>query len=136
MDNISVGNLFPSNGSNYKPLDVHSLYNTKETKLKREEEFSVINLIKERKDKQQKVYDQYRKIYRMCLNKIKAANKMNKYEILYEVPDAIFRCPDYMSVECLDYLEIKLKKLKFDVKVVSFNTIYINWENLEKNRED
>lgn len=133
MHNISVGNLFPTNGSNYKPLDVYTIYNINNPTIKSElkEEFNVKKLIKERKDRQLKVYEQYKKMYRLCLNKIKSANKMQTYEIIYEVPHAIFRCPEYVSVDCLNYLEKKLKKLKFEVEIVSLNSVYVNWDNIK-----
>jgi hypothetical protein len=129
---ICVGNLFPTNETKYEPLDVYSLYNIQENKTKQTEEISVSSLIKQKKDKLQKVYDEYRKIYRMCLTRIKMANKISIYSIYYEIPIAVFRCPEYSQIECLDYISSKLKKLpQFEINIILPNILFINWSELK-----
>jgi hypothetical protein len=146
MDNININNLFPlsnSRSSVDKPLDVTSLYNFDrpqnielEANVKTEINFSVESIINERKEKKRIIHNRYRKITDMCLNKIKSANKINKTDIVFNIPLTVFGCHEYNSDECLDYMEYKLRKLYMDTYILSKTAIFVSWLNIENNMKD
>lgn len=135
MDRININNLFSSSTINNKPLDVHSLYNPKENKIKNNIKFNVDRLVNVRDEQERRIYDGYKKIYNMCLNKIDTANSMRKTEIIYEIPRSVFRCPDYSPWECKDYLQKKLRKLDMDTLMMSDHFMFISWLNIKENRK-
>lgn len=133
MDRISINNLFPTN--DFQPLDVNNLYNTQGNKAKNKLNFNIDRLIKLREERKQKIFIQYDKIFNMCLNRITLANNLNKTEIVYEVPEAIYGHFDYNIHDCIQYLENKLKDMDLDTLILNNRTIYVSWLNLEENRK-
>lgn len=131
MDRISINNLFPSN-NDFKPLDVNSLYNPQEKHVRNKINFNIDRLVNLREERKKKVLIQYERIFNMCLNKINLANNLNKVEIVYDVPEAIYGSFDYNSNDCLEYIDDKLKKLKLDTLILDNKSIYVSWENLAK----
>ena len=135
MDKITINNLFPSaSTTDNKPLDVYSLYNPEANKIKNNINFSVDKLIQVREDRRIKTVEQYKKIFNLCLAKIDSTNKMGLYELVYEIPLAVYRYPDYNPVECIEYLNNKLKILYMDTKILSISEILISWTNIQENR--
>ena len=130
MDNISLNNLFPNAKISNTPLDVRTLYDF-DDKIKKKE-FNVKSLIIEKEEKQQKIYDEYRRIYSILLTRIKAANKLNKTSLIYKIPIAVYACNNYLPIECLDYIENKLVELGFEIEIMSETSIFVNWTNLGK----
>ena len=134
MNNININNLFSNikntKGDKDNPLDIYSLFNTEETNEKNKVDFSIEKLKNVRKDKEKKILDNYKKIFHICLDKINDANKMNQSDIIFNVPVAIFRLPDYNSIECLQYIEKKLRELKIDTLIISNKSIFISWANI------
>jgi hypothetical protein len=131
MDRISVSNLFPST-NDFRPLDVNNLYNTREQKTKNKLNFNIDKLIKIREERKKKIIVQYEKIFNICLNKITLANRLNKTEVIYEIPDAIYGHLEYNIVDCIAYVNSKLEQLHFDTLIFG-KVIYISWLDLEKN---
>ena len=127
MNNICVDNLFNYKKSDHEPLTVYTLYNPHKIREKKEVKLSVNELIREQEIKKKKIKKEYRKIYRLSMSKIKLANKMKQNYVMYEVPESVYRCPDYNSLECLIYVQKKLRKLKFSTEIMSDNTLYIDW---------
>lgn len=68
----------------------------------------------------------------MCLKKITLANNLNKLEVVYEVPDAVYGYFDYNSDQCLQYIDEKLQQLQLDTLILNSKVIYINWQNLSE----
>lgn len=136
MERLNINNMFPeSKIREDKPLDVRSLYYSTEKRRSKKVEFKVEDITKRWEEKRKKVVQQYKKVYNMCLNAIKNSNKMNKFDIVYEVPIAVYMCPDYSSVECLEYIEEKLKKLYLDTLIINHFSIFISWVNIKENKE-
>lgn len=134
MDKISINNLFSSN-TDFKPLDVYSLFNSKEHKNKNKLNFNIDRLINLREDRKKKVLVQYEKIFNRCLNKINLTNHLDKLDLVFSVDDSIYGYNDYTSIECLQYLQTRLIKMYFDTLLISNKVIYVSWKNLKKNRE-
>lgn len=131
MQNISISNLFPKSKFHNRVLDVYSLCHVDENKLE-DEEFSVKSLIIERQEKQQQIYDEYRKLYRICLSKIKQANKINRSNLIYTVPKHVYGCTGYFAFECIDYIQTKLDALEFATTIQDEKTILIDWRDIDK----
>lgn len=135
MDRISINNLFPNNSSDFKPLDVYSLYNPVVNNTRNKNSFNVDKLTTLRKERKMKIFEHYEQIYKTCLNKIDVANDLNKTEITFEIPESIFGHYDYKKSNCLKYIELKLRKMYIDTFIYNDNAIYISWENIEKNKQ-
>ena len=131
MDRISINNLFPSS-NNFQPLDVNSLYNINEQRTKNKISFNIDRLVSLREERKKKVFIQYEKIFNMCLNKINLANGLNKNELVYYVPEAVYGYFDYRSNDCLEYIEDKLRNMKLETLILDNTSIYISWENIAK----
>lgn len=129
MDKINISNLFPTNGNDYQPLDVQSLFSITEKKQKKIN-FNLDKLITLRQERKMKILIQYEKIFNMCLNKISVANNLNKLELLYEVPEAIYGSFEYSSIDCLLYISEKCKKMGLETIILTETSIYISWIDL------
>lgn len=132
MDKINISNLFPTTNNqhnDYQPLDVQSLYNITEKKPKKIN-FNLERLVKLREERKTKVLSQYEKVFNLCLNKINLANDLNKLELVYEVPEAVYGSFEYNSIECLLYISEKLKKMGIETIIVNEYSIYISWIDL------
>jgi hypothetical protein len=132
MDKININNLFPY-ANDFKPLDVYSLYHTRDKQITNKINFNIERLIKLREERKNKILIQYEKIFNMCLKKINTANNLNKTEIVYDVPEAIFGYLEYNRLRCLEYIEKKLKDMHLDALILNNKTIYVSWLNLGDN---
>lgn len=132
MDKININNLFPSS-NDFRPLDVYTLYHTRDQQTTNKINFNIERLIKLREERKNKILIQYDRIFNMCLKKINIANELNKTEIVYDVPDAIYGYLEYNRIDCLGYLENKLKSMHLDTLILNDKTIYVSWINLHEN---
>ena len=136
MDKINLNNLFPGSvNRSRKPLNVYSLYNNKKSITENNIDFNINNFIAKKEEKKKKLEEIYKKVFRMCLKKINTANKIDQVDIIYDVPDNIFRNPDYDTYECLQFLQKRLRKLFLDALILSNKSIFISWINIESNRD-
>lgn len=137
MDQISIGNLFPSS-SDFKPLDVYSLYHTKEQKVQNQLSFNIDRLVKLREEKKNKIFIHYDKIFNMCLNRITRANNLYKTEVLFDIPEGIYGQNDYNPLQCVEHIQKKLNDMGLDTLILN-KSIYISWlnlgDNLKNNKE-
>lgn len=134
MDKICINNLF--NGvSEFKPLNVHTIYDIKGNKDTDKVELNIDRLIHLRDERENRILVQYEKIYNTCLHKITTANELNKTSVTYIVPDSVYGYFTYSASDCIKYINAKLEKEKFDTLIMGENIIYISWLNLGKNRE-
>lgn len=135
MEHINIDNLFlPNNKDKHEPLDVYSLFNTKENKTHSKINFSIEKLMKSNEKNKKKTLQQYQKIYNLCLNKIDMANIHKMTDIIYNVPKAVFRYPLYDPLECLNYIENNLRALYMDTLILSNSSIFISWANIKENK--
>ncbi|CAH6421683.1 Hypothetical protein KVN_LOCUS413 [uncultured virus] len=135
MDKINIGNLF----NNYKN-DKHTSIDTNNIfdREKRSEDniknnFSVQKIIQSKHERKNKLTKNYKKIYNICLKRIDLANKLNITEIIYDVPQIIYGCEEYSTIDCLKYIEKNLQDIKFDTLLLNKKSIFISWFNLEEN---
>ncbi|AYV78892.1 MAG: hypothetical protein Edafosvirus45_1, partial [Edafosvirus sp.] len=76
----------------------------------------------------------FNNIYRVCLEKIKRENEFNKTDIIFDVPLAILGNTEYKSIDCLDFIENKLRALHIDTYKLSARSIFISWLYVEVNK--
>ena len=134
MDKINISNLFPNkqnNDDNYSELNVSNLFNIIEKKPKKTN-FDLERLSNLREERKKKILVQYEKIFNLCLNKINIANNLNKLEIVYDVPEAIYGSFEYKSIDCLLYISEKLKKMGIDIIILNEISLYVSWQDIGK----
>ena len=128
MDKISVNNLFNLK-DDFRPLSVDNLKgHTNETKqIKPELNFQ--KMIEHRKEKENKILEQYEKIYNICLNKINVANTHNRTQTVCEIASTVYGHTNYKLADCMLYVINKLESQNLDVIILQ-NSIYISWEHV------
>lgn len=134
MDKININNLFPSSSDDFMPLDVQSLFNLNEQKNRKKINFNIERLIKLREERKNKVLSQYEKVFGFCLNKINLANNLNKLEVIYDIPEAMYGSFEYNQLDCLLYIDNKLKDMGLDTLLIDNNSLYISWLELGKTK--
>lgn len=135
MEKININNLFKGASNEFKPLNVHTIYDVKGNKDKEKFNLNIDRLINLRDERENRVLVQYEKTHNTCLNKITTANELNKTAVIFNVPETVYGYFNYNPKECIKYINMKLEKEKFDTLVLNDTTLYISWLNLGKNRE-
>ena len=70
-------------------------------------------------------------IYLNCMRKIEIAIKFKETDIFYIVPSENNEYPKYNPSKCLDYIQKKLRKNKFQTLIINNdNMIFITWKYL------
>ena len=103
MNNINIDNLFPKKGKHRtrtisRPISVDSLYHPVEKHKGGYIDFSVDQLLYEQDEKKQKIKNEYKKIFNLCLKKIKIANKLDERDLIYNVPESVSLCSGYNPI--------------------------------------
>lgn len=130
MGKLSVELLFPEGKKDNKKIDINTIFNTQETI----DTFQSEKLVKERQDELNKTKEAYKQILNTCLEKIKFLNTVDKTDFVYTIPVSYYGHRKYNTVECLKYIEKKLRKKYFDTLIISNLEIFISWENIEENK--
>lgn len=137
MDKISIDTLFPSKSGKrkYNNVNTESLF-PNESRLNTSLPYIDSNeLIEERKTKEHMIKNIYKKMLTHCINKIKTANSLDFTDIIYEVPIMVYMYPKYNSIDCLEYIEKKLRKSDIDTLILNQNNIFVTWLNVERNKK-
>lgn len=138
MDKININNLFPAkNKNNNGTLNVTTLYQTNKSDKTSPIKLSIDELINERDIKKNKAVVYYEKTYNMALKKIKDINRINSTtDIIYDVVEAKYGCREYDPLECLNYIEERLRGTYYmDTLKLSNKSLFISWKNIEDNRK-
>ena len=146
MDNINIKNIFINNDQIIKNNHYIKDKNDKDDNLFIEEfntyslssKNKLVNIVDDnfilskiknvQKYENDKLNDIYETKFKECLLKINDAIDMNVTDIFYTVSSGQFGCKTYKSIECLKYIENKLRKKKFDTFIYSQNNIFISWK--------
>lgn len=134
MDKICINNLFKG-ANDFKPLNVHTLYEIKGNKDKEKVNLNIDRLINLRDERENRIIVQYEKSYNTCLTKITTANELGKTSVVFTVSETVYGYFNYNPIECIKYINSKLEEEKFDTLILNDTTIYISWLNLGKNRQ-
>jgi len=125
MDKICISNLVTCPNISFSgTLSVQSLVNeSKKTKTLGKDIDDIMRLQKERSIKKKQTYKKQLKI---CIDKMKEENMMHKDNMIFAVPQFLFDCPEYDPEECINYINIKLKKNHLDTKVNGLS-MFVSW---------
>lgn len=129
MDKISIESLFKCKTGNSKILDVKSITKSYHAT----DEYDVKKLIEIKDNRRKKLVEIHNNMYDRCIKKIHLANSLGRTDLLYTIPFLIRDLPEYNPLECLIYVENRLKSLCFDTYIVNKTTIFITWIYLEAN---
>lgn len=86
----------------------------------------VLKVRDQRQKDRQKIFDVF--IRRAC-ERVKTAVRMNPDItcVTYTVPEMLFGLPLYNVTECVNHIQEQFMKTGFDVRVLSQNSILIDW---------
>ncbi len=139
---INIENLFNTNQNTHIPnpndtiinnkivLNVNNLVESKSFKSTVDDNY-IVKKIKNIEDyEKKKINELYNKIYNDCLKKIDDTIDMNLTDVFFIVNDNFFGYKDYRSLECLNYIQNKLRHKKFETLIYSKNIIFISWKSL------
>lgn len=82
--------------------------------------------------KRQKLNECYTQSYKNCCETIISANNVGLTDIIYDVPKFMPDCIDYVSLNCLKFIEKKLHEQKISILPLSQTKMFITWINLEE----
>lgn len=133
MENFSVKTLCPNAKVLSKNNKIFGIDNIILPNENTEKEFNVNELIKVRKQKRKKLLETYMKFYNQSLKDIETANSINKTDIFFKIPDSVYDCNEYKSVECIEFIQKKLCEKLIDTLKIDNNTLFISWFYLELN---
>ena len=85
------------------------------------------DLIKRQKDKEDKKYITFSKIYNNIEKKIIKASERNLYYTYYEIPQILIGYPTYSIKDCYSYIQNKLNNDGFKTEEYVNNIILISW---------
>jgi hypothetical protein len=140
MNNINIKNIFANNilQNNSQEKTIISINDFSVNTLVKSNTFKstisddyIINKIKVNKiNEKKKIDDLYDELYKYCLIKINTAIELNITDIIYNVGLSYFGYLNYNSLECLKYIDIKLKEKNFLTLIISNDGIFISWKNI------
>ena len=86
---------------------------------------------KEIENEKIKLKEFVKKIYYDCMKKIKEAINVGSTDIFYKVPSENSEYKNYNSINCLKYIEKKLRKNNFKTFIdENENMIFVTWKYL------
>jgi hypothetical protein len=136
MNNINIKNIFINDNltkeefTNNNTLNVYNLVESKVFINNLDDEY-IINKIKNNdKDEKSKTITLYETKYKECLHKINNAIDLKLMDIYFSVNDNFFGYKNYNSKECLEYIQKKLRKKKFETFICNNKDIFISWKNV------
>ena len=130
MDKISINSLFAPTLD--RPLDVQTLaiqYNP----TKAAESISIRTLKELKKNKEKILKNHYEQILRLCYTRMRAAAKIGRYELSFQVPSHLTTESYYRHGDCIRYIQKRLikvqekEKIELGVKRTAKDTLLISW---------
>jgi hypothetical protein len=145
MDNINIKNIFINNNSYRKEnennikkdtsifineINTSTLVNKNKLIDVVDDNF-IINKIKHnQKYENEQVLEVYEEKFKECLLKINDGIDINLTDIFFTISKGYFGCKKYESLECLKYIEKKLRKKNFETLIISKTEIFISWKKI------
>jgi hypothetical protein len=134
LEKLNIENLFTTGDEN-RPytdgkLDIETLFG-KNSRDDKNFTFDSQVLLDGVKKRRQKLKEYCSDTYKTCCETIISANNAGLTDIIFEIPEIVPDCLDYKPLECLKYIEGKLKEQKISDIILSHSRIFITWNNLE-----
>jgi hypothetical protein len=102
-----------------------SVYENKPIKV------NIYDLYRNINEKKEKKLSNFNEILYKIHNKIKKAAEVEKYNIVYQVPEFIFGIPNYNLDKCTAYLIKELRSNGFLVRYYFPKILYVSWNPIE-----
>lgn len=141
MNNINIKNIFVNNNTytqnvpqdktiNINNFSVNTLIESNTFKKTISDDYIIDKIIKNKIIEKNKIDKLYDELYKECLIKINNSIELNLTDIFFSVGLTYFGYPNYNSLECLNYINSKLKEKKFLTLIMSNKDIFISWKNI------
>jgi len=135
MDKLSISNLFSTNATQNKKLDIDTLFPRGSRINDSQPYIDVDKLTSDRKIKEKIIRDIYKKFLGSCIDKVHIYNNMDKTDMVFKVPSYVYSQPRYNNKDCMKYISKELRKVYMDTLVISDNELFVSWLNIDKNKE-
>lgn len=140
MNNINIKNIFANNilqnnsqektNIDINDFSVNTLVESNTFKTTISDDYLVNKIKLNKQNEILKINDLYETIYKECLIKINTAIELNLTDIIYTINLSYFGYKNYNSLECLKYIQKKLKEKNFLTLIISNKDIFISWKNI------
>ena len=111
-------------------FSVSSLVDSNTFKTSISDDFIIDKIKSNKKNEMVKVNDLYETKYKECLLMINNAVELNLTDLIFNVELSYFGYKNYDSLECINYIEKKLKNKNFLTLKISYKSIFISWKNI------
>jgi len=136
MNNINIKNIFSNNTLQNNPnicindFSVNTLVESNTFNTTISDDYIVDKIKSNKKNEKNKINDLYKTKYKECLIKINNAIELNLTDIIFTVGISYFGFQSYNSLECIKYIQEKLKEKNFLTLILSHKDIFISWKNI------
>ena len=88
------------------------------------------HLKKTEKIEKNKLKEHYKQLYTNCFNNIFFQNNLRKKYLIYTIPKKNVNIKNYNYIQCLNYIQDKLRKKDFETLIDEINaSIFISWHD-------
>ena len=136
MNNINIKNIFSNNTLQNNPnicindFSVNTLVESNTFNTTISDDYIIDKIKSNKKNEKIKINDLYETKYKECLIKINNAIELNLTDIIFTVGISYFGFQSYNSLECIKYIQEKLKEKNFLTLILSHKDIFISWKNI------
>ena len=136
MNNINIKNIFSNNTLQNNPniciadFSVNTLVESNTFNITISDDYIIDKIKSNKKNEKNKTNDLYETKYKECLIKINNAIELNLTDIIFNVGISYFGFKLYNSIECIKYIQEKLKEKNFLTLIISHGDIFISWKNI------
>ena len=139
--NLTVDSLFPADngngqsgrisGNTNKRLDIETLFTNTPLDKTTNINFNTNIMINRREKMRKKKLEIFRHMLRYCYDRIEAADADHITDIVFTVMDNVPDCKSFDPVECMEYIQEKIRCHDFDTLILNNNSMFITWKYIE-----
>jgi hypothetical protein len=138
MNNINIKNIFSNNtlhnntntNISIGDFSVNTLVESNTFNTTISDDYIIGKIKSNKLNEKNKIIDLYETKYKECLMKINDAIELNLTDIIFTVGISYFGFKTYNSLECIKYIQEKLKEKNFLTLIISYKDIFISWKNI------
>ena len=135
MENLSLNLLGKSNNnSNSNSNNEFNLYSLSPVKKQISVQDKINEMVENKKKKRELLLFEYDKLLTKCIDKIGIADNLGQTELCFDIPYAIKNLSIYKPIDCLNFIQNKLRELGIDTLKINSTSIVISWLYIEVNR--
>jgi hypothetical protein len=138
MNNINIKNIFANNTLQNNPnttvcirdFSVNTLVESNTFGTSISDDYIIDKIKSNKKNKIDKINDLYKVKYKECLVQINNSIELNLTDTIFSVGVSYFGYDQYNSLQCIKYIQEKLKEKLFLTMILSHKDIFISWKNI------